>query len=158
MSVFIGLHIVYVQIDDAAQVHEPFGLALATRLDLRDFAHVRGSDVGELNYALLAGVLVLGVVAFGWLQGAQLARTMSADLAVLMLALGACGVGADLLHQMLLGSFMDELTGVLEDGGEMLVVSLTFSYVLQLIGCEECTATAGYSAIAGTLMQIVLRQ
>lgn len=117
--------------DDAGQIHERFGFTLATRLQLRDFGPVRGSDIGELIYLLLIGLLVVGILAFGWLRGGQLARAISADLAVLLVALGACGVGGDLLHQVLSATFMNEITGVLEDGGEMLVLSLTCAYVMQ---------------------------
>lgn len=121
----------FLLLDDSARLHEHFGLAFAAATHLQDIGSVRARDIGELVFALLAGLIVLPLVVFGWLRGTHLARTISIDLALLLVALTGCGVGADLVHRMLAVTSMDVLAGVIEDGGEMLVLSLTCAYITQ---------------------------
>jgi hypothetical protein len=127
----------FLLLDDAGRIHEHFGLAFAVWTRLPDIGALRARDIGEFIYALLAGLLVVPLVAFGWLRGAPPARAISADLAVLLIALGGCGVGADLVHRMLSATFMDVLTGLLEDGGEMIVLSVTCAYVTQWVPAAD---------------------
>jgi hypothetical protein len=121
----------FLLIDDAGRIHERFGLALAGWAHLPDLGPVRASDIGELVYALLVGLLALPIVAIGWLRSVPPARAISADLTVFLLGLAGCGVGADLLHRILSATVVDWLVGLLEDGGEMLVLSATCAYVIQ---------------------------
>jgi hypothetical protein len=121
----------FLLLDDAGRIHERSGLALAAWLHLADFAGLRGRDIGELIFELFAGLLVIPTVVFGCWRSAQPARAISADLTVLLLALAACGVGADLVHQMLSATSMNTFAGLIEDGGEMLVLSLTCAYIAQ---------------------------
>jgi hypothetical protein len=121
----------FLLLDDSARIHEHFGLAFAAVTHLPDLGSLRARDVGELVFAILAGLIVLPLVVFGWLRGAQPARIISLDLALLLVALTGCGVGADLVHRMLSLTSMDLLAGVIEDGGEMFVLSLTCAYVAQ---------------------------
>jgi hypothetical protein len=122
---------VFLLLDDGARFHEHFGLAFAAATHLPDMGSVRARDIGELVFALLAGLTVLPLVVFGWLRGTQLARAISVDLALLLVALTGCGVGADLVHRMLSLTSLDVLVGLVEDGGEMLVLSLTCAYITQ---------------------------
>ena len=122
---------VFLLLDDSARLHEHFGLAFAAATHLPDIGSVRARDIGELVFALLAGLVVLPLVVFGWLRGAQVARAISIDLALLLVALTGCGVGADFVHRMLSLTSMDLLAGLVEDGGEMFVLSLTCAYITQ---------------------------
>lgn len=121
----------FLLVDDAGRIHERFGLAFAASTQLPDIFSLRARDIGELVFALLAGVIVLPLVLFGWLRGAPPARAISTDLALFLVALAGCGVGADLVHRMLSMTPMDAVIGVLEDGGEMFVLSLACAYLAQ---------------------------
>lgn len=123
----------FLLLDDAGRIHERCGLMFAAWAHLPDHGALRGRDIGELIYALFAGLLVVPTAAFGCLRDVQSARAISADLTVLLLAFAACAVGADLVHQMLSATFMDMAAGLFEDGGEMLVLSLTCAYVIQWV-------------------------
>jgi hypothetical protein len=123
----------FLLLDDVGRIHERFGLLFAAWTQLPDLGELRARDLGELTFALLAGLVVLPLVIFGWLRGTAPARTISIDLALFLLALGGCGVGADLIHRMLSLTSMDVLAGVIEDGGEMLVLSLTCAYITQWV-------------------------
>jgi hypothetical protein len=126
----------FLLLDDAGRIHERFGLLFAAWTHLPDIGELRGRDIGELIFALLAAMVVLPLVIFGWLRGSPPARTISIDLALFLLALGGCGVGADLIHRMLSLTSMDVLAGVIEDGGEMLVLSLTCAYITQWVTAQ----------------------
>lgn len=121
----------FLLLDDAGRVHERFGLAFAAATHLPDIGSLRARDIGELVFALLAGLIVLPLVVFGWLRGARPARIISIDLALLLVALAGCGVGADFVHRMLSVTSMDVLVGLIEDGGELFVLSLACAYIVQ---------------------------
>jgi hypothetical protein len=121
----------FLLLDDSARIHEHFGMAFAAVTHLPDIGSLRARDIGELVFALLAGLIVLPLVVFGWLRGARPARIITIDLALLIVALAGCGVGADLIHRMLLLTSMNLLAGLIEDGGEMFVLSLTCAYIAQ---------------------------
>ena len=126
----------FLLLDDAGRMHERFGLLFAAWTHLPDIGELRGRDIGELIFALLAGLVVLPLVIFGWLRGAATARTVSIDLALFLIALAGCGVGADLIHRMLSLTSMDLFAGVIEDGGEMLVLTLTCAYIVQWVTAQ----------------------
>lgn len=123
----------FLLLDDAGRIHERFGLLFAASTHLPNIGGLRARDIGELVFALLAGLLVLPLVIFGWLRGAPPARAISTDLALLLVALAGCGVGADFVHRLLSLSSMDVLAGLIEDGGEMLVLSVTCAYLTQWV-------------------------
>jgi hypothetical protein len=138
LRVMLGWIAVYafLLLDDAGRIHERFGLLFAAATHLPNIGELRARDIGELVFALLVGLIVLPLVIFGWLRGTPPAREISADLALLLLALGGCGVGADLVHRMLSLTSMDLLAGLIEDGGEMLVLSATCAYLTQWVTGE----------------------
>ena len=121
----------FLLLDDVGRMHERFGLAFAASTHLPAIGSLRARDVGELVFALLAGLVVLPLVVFGWVRGARPARAMSTDLALLLVALAGCGVGADFVHRLLSVTSMDAIAGLIEDGGEMLVLSLACAYTSQ---------------------------
>lgn len=138
LSVIVGWLAVFafLLMDDAGRIHERFGLVFADFTGLPDILSLRARDIGELVFALLAGMIVLPLVLYGWLRGGQAARAMSVDLGLLLVALAGCGVGADLLHRMLSMTSMGAIAGVLEDGGEMFVLSLTCAYIAQVMTAQ----------------------
>jgi hypothetical protein len=129
----------FLLLDDAGRIHERFGLAFAAFTHLPTVGSLRARDIGELVFALLGGLIVLPLVVFGWLRGARPARAVSTDLALLLVALAGCGVGADFVHRMLSLTSMEVLAGLIEDGGEMLVLSCACAYMSQwMTGQVRC--------------------
>lgn len=117
--------------DDSMRIHERFGLHASAWLDLPTFGGMRGRDIGELLFAALVAAVLLPVLGFGYVRGSAVARAVSTRLAVLLAALVMFGVGGDVIHRLLSGTDLDVLAGMVEDGGEMLVLSLTCYYVAQ---------------------------
>lgn len=93
-------------------------------------------------YALLVGALIGLPYAFGRPEG----RIFTHRLLLLILALGAFGVGMDMLHSLLRGGPGHRLTGLVEDGGEMAVISLMAAFVF---ACAGQTARRSRPAPAG---------
>lgn len=121
----------FLLLDDIGRMHERFGLAFAASTHLPALGSLRARDIGEVVFALLAGLVVLPLVVFGWLRGARPARAISTDLALLLVALASCGVGADFVHRLLAVTSMDVIAGLVEDGGEMFVLSIACAYISQ---------------------------
>lgn len=148
----------FLLLDDVGRMHERFGLAFAAWTHVPAIGSLRARDIGELVFALLAGLIVLPLVIFGWVRGAQSAPAISTDLALLLFLLAGCGVGADFVHRMLAVTSMEVLAGLIEDGGEMFVLSLTCAYITQWMSAQVRfrparllrldTGRAGFSAFS----------
>ena len=94
-------------------------------LDIQPAFGLRGQDYGEVGAYAIAGIIFL---LSGWLayrHGSSLARRIGLHLLVGVFALAVFGVGADMAHQLLGSRFPWTETSlvVLEDGGELIVVS-----------------------------------
>lgn len=124
-------------LDDSVRLHERAGLGLVAWLQIPGFGALRGRDIGELILASVAFVLVAPPLALGCLRGSPRSRALCADLAVLLAGLVACGIGVDVIHRLASASSLNLLAGVIEDGGEMLVLSLTCFYVMQWVSAHS---------------------
>ena len=112
-------------LDDALRLHEGLGGRLVRALDIPAAFGLRGQDFGELLVWGSFGVVLLGFVLFSYLRAAPEERAFSKNLALLFGVFVLFGLGVDMLH-ILLGSSAIPQTfmAVLEDGGEMLSVSV----------------------------------
>lgn len=122
-----------VLIDDAFQLHEQVGLFLANTVGLVSPTRLlRPIDIGEALVFAVMGICLLGLIVFSHRRSSDpKARKTSQGLALLLGLLVICGVGLDLVHSVFesassMGSFygtLANLSTVLEDGGEMVVLS-----------------------------------
>jgi hypothetical protein len=118
-------------LDDSLRIHETVGGYVADRAGLTPALGLRAQDYGELSVYVLGGGLSL---ALGWLayrHGDAFARRVSRHVLAGLLALAAFAVGVDMLHQTLPG-WLDAALVALEDGGELVVVSVLTWYVVAL--------------------------
>lgn len=124
---------VYLLADDALRFHELAGIGLAAQLGLGDAFGLRADDLGELIFlGGVAGLIALGFLV-GYPRSSADAKEASKTFVALLGLIAFFAVAVDMLHSLLrdtglLGSFV----GMLEDGGEMLAVSLAFWYVYLL--------------------------
>jgi hypothetical protein len=126
---------VYFLLDDALQIHETGGTVVAEWLRIDAALNLRAKDFGEIIVSLAAGLLIFVPIAWAWIVGPSWFRALSIDLAVLVGLLVVFGVGVDAVHMMVRPlipidyfKYVDFLVGVLEDGGEMVAVSLLTWY------------------------------
>ncbi len=111
---------VFVLLDDSLQYHEQMGEWLARVLALTDRDGLRAVDFGELLAWVLAGAVLLPLVAAAALRTAGEERGFAILIGVVFSALVFFGLAVDMLHQI---TGLRMLT-LLEDGGEMLSIAV----------------------------------
>lgn len=124
-----ALALLVLLIDDSWLVHETLGGAIAERLGLRPAFGLRAQDLGELLAWMIIGVPVLVVLVAAHRLSGPAVRRDSRMLATLTLALGFFGVAVDMLEIEATGR-LAHLAGLVEDGGELIVVSAIAAFAL----------------------------
>jgi len=123
----------YVLLDDAVQIHEKLGIVISSQLGLVDKFHLRAVDFGEILVSVLVGLFFLIFLTFAYRFGDSTSRKSSKSLMMMLFALALFGIIADMAHMILVSSsFFEPLLGLVEDGGEMLVMSVIAWFVLLL--------------------------
>jgi hypothetical protein len=131
-------------VDDARQVHERIGNLLAVRWNLPVVLGLPSRDLGQLIAMCFVGGVFVAALAFGYPRSSVQARRATADLLLLLAALTMFGLVIDTVHAALKDiQVLGGALAVLEDGGEMLTMSVIFVYVYVL--------RASDGALAGTL-------
>jgi hypothetical protein len=121
----------YPLIDDSFRTHEVIRGRMVEWIGLEPAFGLRALDYGELIVSATAGLIFL---TLGWLASQHsnpLARQRSLYLLGGILALAACGVIVDMLHQLIASRspVFEEPLVVLEDGGELIVTSVICWFV-----------------------------
>lgn len=129
-----ALVFLFLLLDDSATVHEHAGNWLGRQYQFQAPFGLRPNDVGELLFAAAVGLTILaGVGAAAW-RGSEQCRRISRDLGCLVVALGLVGVVVDTLHVIayFAQSLLEQVLLVVEDGGEMLVMSALMAYAFHV--------------------------
>jgi hypothetical protein len=123
----------YLLLDDSLRIHERGGKYIAIALGFQSMLGLRIEDYGEIAFIGIIGTILLLPLIWAYRNGSQIFRRISQDLALLIAILLFFGIGVDIAHSIFkFGSNMDNLDflfGIVEDGGEMLSVSLILWYV-----------------------------
>ena len=128
-----ALLFLYLLLDDALQMHEVYGGYIAAYLNFAPAIGLRAQDFGEVAVSAIAGASFLALLAIFYVTGSRAFRKSSRHLLLLLMALAFFGVFIDLLHVAVdMGWRITWLLGVVEDGGEMVVMSLMAWYVFLL--------------------------
>jgi hypothetical protein len=123
----------YLAADDSFQIHETWGAYLKNQLEIVPAFGLRAQDFGEVMVSAIAAAAFLIPLCFFYLSGSPFFRRATRHLVLLVFALGFFGVLVDLLHIVLsTGRRSKFLLGTLEDGGEMVVMSLLVCYAFLL--------------------------
>ncbi|MCA0434243.1 MAG: hypothetical protein LCH46_13380 [Proteobacteria bacterium] len=124
--VFLGLIV-----DDAMQLHETIGTYLTRTLSIPSAFGLRGQDFGEL-LAMAAGSLVLvPALLFSYLLSDTGVRTAQRRWIKWLVLLAIFGVLVDAVHSLFLQTpSLERLFSILEDGGELVVISFLVAAVL----------------------------
>ncbi len=113
----------FLVLDDSIGLHEISGLYLSQIFAIEPMFGVRSRDIGELLFAAAVGLFFFFPLVTSYLKGDEFAKRVSRFLGVLLFALVLFGVGVDVIHQMAEGR-LAQLLGLIEDFGEMIVMSL----------------------------------
>lgn len=122
----------YLMVDDWLELHERLGFIIAEAEGWPAVLSLRPRDLGEIAASgIVVGVFVscLGLL---WGSSGQSSRAVNGDLMVLLAALGFFGVFVDVAHIALEQHGWRGLT-LVEDGGEMVVMSLILAYAANLL-------------------------
>ena len=137
--VFLALSFAFVVImlDDSLQIHERFGIRLMAALALEPLAGLRARDLGELMVWLALGIVVVTPLAISFLRSDELGRNIALIFLGLLAVLIFCAIGVGMLHVALGGLFRgaDHLWALLEDGGEMVMLSVIAAAAVAVAWC-----------------------
>lgn len=128
-------------LEDCFEFHEHAGLYFAKTLNFKPAFGLRPRDFGELTYECFLGIFVFSAIAWMYYKGNEFFRKTSIDILLLFLLFLFFGVGVDMLaetvHEVHIVSIVFTL---LEDGGEMIMLSLLtwyFYFIVLNIGTER---------------------
>lgn len=122
-----ALIFVYLLADDALGLHELFGWLLFQLLPYETFAGVHFHNVGEFLFFLLSGAVLLIFLWQAHRYSTTQAQRFTHSLLPWLFLLASLGVIVDALHVLFMEhQFFDVVFTMLEDGGEMIVLSVMF--------------------------------
>lgn len=122
----------YLLLDDSLQLHERLGLLIGRTLEFSPMIGLRTRDFGELTVSAIAGIFLLSFIAFGYYLSQSTQRKISQHLLFLLLALAFFGIIIDMVHAMVRLDMLWKILAVVEDGGEMVIMSIVVWYVFGL--------------------------
>lgn len=112
-------------IDDFAAVHEHIGSLVSKDMNMEAKFGLRPADFGELFAILIVGILFVLPLLIVFPKSDTEGKITSLVLTALVLGLVFFGVFVDLIHAAShhLSKYLSKFLAVVEDGGEMLVMS-----------------------------------
>ncbi|TGV01586.1 hypothetical protein [Flavivirga rizhaonensis] len=125
-----AMFFLYVLLDDSLSLHEVYGVYLADYFNFQPKFNLRAEDFGELLIFLSIGVLFFISIIFAFFKTDLMGRLVTRNLFILILILAFFAIFVDQLHIMVPSG--KNKFAVLEDGGEMLIMSFIFIYALSL--------------------------
>jgi hypothetical protein len=135
--VYIGWALVFtfLLLDDAFQFHEHIGQWLGEQHALPVAFGLRPDDIGELLFAGFIGGITAVLIGFGYWRGDANARIITRDMVIMVIVLAGLGVGVDILHVITYfkAPLLAQFLLIVEDGGEMLVVSAMVAYMVNVL-------------------------
>lgn len=126
----------YILLDDSLQIHERLGSHIAHLFHFHPAFGLRPVDFGEMSVYATFGIIFFVLLVFSYYKSNSEGRRISNYLFLLLAALMVFGFMVDMIDIMVQSitdnDFISVWLGIIEDGGEMLVISITAWYVLCL--------------------------
>lgn len=120
----------YLLLDDSLSIHENVGEYLANYFNIQPKFNLRAVDFGEILVSFFVGITFLILFLFTYIKGKAEENTLTRNLVILVFALAFFGIFIDMLHVAL--PFGENKLAVIEDGGEMFVMSIIVWYTFNL--------------------------
>jgi len=128
----------YFLADDAFQIHEDIGTLIANQLTFSPPLNLRLQDFGELTVYAIAGIILMLGIGIAYQKGSQSFKTLSHDFLFLLAFLIFFGVLLDVAEiASNWGIFIKETLELLDDGGELVIVSIMLWYIFQIAHGKE---------------------
>jgi len=126
-----ALLFMYFLFDDSLRIHELLGRRLVHHFHFQPMFDLRAQDFGELCVSMVFGSLLFTFIGVSYLFSNDKVKQISKHLFAFVLALVFFGIVIDMLH-VAIPTWGKPLFGLIEDGGEMLVMSVIVWYVFKL--------------------------
>ncbi len=123
----------YLLLDDSLRIHENLGAIMAYKLNLVPTLGLRAQDLGELVVTATSLTFLSILIGIYYSQGSSMFRKISGDFLLLLATIAFFGVFVDMADIAIkLGSTVKSLLVVVEDGGEMMAISMLAWYIFLL--------------------------
>lgn len=132
-----SLLFLYLLFDDSLQIHEQGGRYLADYLGLQPMFNLGAKDFGEIIVSMFFGLFLFTFIGIAYLFSDNVAKTISKKLFILVMSVAFFGVVVDMIHIAIPWGRL--MWGLLEDGGEMIIMSIIVWYVFALPAESEST-------------------
>jgi len=124
---------IYILLDDSLKIHENFGEYLANTFKFQSRFNLRAKDFGELGTSFLFGGLLFLFLGLSYFKSDKKGKMISNNLFLLFAILVFFGVVMDMIGIILHGnSVLNHIFILIEDGGEMMIMSVIVSYLFGL--------------------------
>ena len=124
-----GLLFMYLLFDDSLQIHEKFGGHLVNYFGFQSNFGLRAVDFGELGVSVVFATLLFSLIGSAYFFSDCKGKQISRHLFVLVMSLAFFGVLVDTFHRAIVIPWPELIWGLIEDGGEMLIMSIIVWYV-----------------------------
>lgn len=127
-----SLLFVYFLMDDSLSIHENLGKLLADLFRFESVLGLRANDLGELLVMAVFGILFFALFFIFYLISDQKFREIIRIVLVLTILLMGFGVIVDMVEIMVKSRTTSLILAVVDDGGEMIVMSIFTWFAFQL--------------------------
>ncbi|MFB2935780.1 hypothetical protein ACE1B6_11055 [Aerosakkonemataceae cyanobacterium BLCC-F154] len=131
----------YLLLDDAAEIHERLGSIISNKFAIPGLFNLRGQDFGEIAVTGTVVLVFLILTTLTYRFSDYTSRRASKHLIMMMFALAFCGVILDLVHIAVNSPGLNPWLTLLEDGGELVVMSFIACYTISLFEILQAKTT-----------------
>lgn len=122
----------YLLLDDSIRIHERLGLRISNQLDFTAGLNLRARDFGEVAVSVIVSLSFFILIAIAYRFSDRQSKDISKYLIIMLFTLAFFGIAVDLLHVVVKGSLFGTFFVILEDGGELIVMSIIACFVFLL--------------------------
>lgn len=122
----------YLLLDDSINIHERLGAKIANKLSFSTGFELRAQDFGEVIVSAAVGLLFLSLITIAYRFSERQSRKVSRYLIMMLFTLAFFGIAVDLAHVAFRSSSLQIFFGILEDGGEQVVMSIIACFIFLL--------------------------
>ena len=130
-----SLLFLYLLLDDYLKIHEIGGEMISEKLNFPAILNLRAVDLGELLVSISVSLFFLVLISITYRFSNSMARQVSKYIIALLFLLAFFGIVTDMVHIMtesLSIELLNDFMGLVEDGGEHLVMTLIAWFVFLL--------------------------
>jgi hypothetical protein len=127
-----SLLFLYLLIDDSFEIHENLGRVIAEIFNFRPWMGLRAVDFGELIVSGVFGLLFLTALILFFIMSDTITRRITLYMAIFLVVLAFFGVVMDMVAVMVDHRGTTRVLEIIEEGGEMLVMSVITWFVYHL--------------------------